>query len=325
VLATAALPACVLLTTLLVLPNVVWQWSHGWPFFEVIAGDAAHRHAFTNGIALESQDFAANTIAYLGEQLLYTNPAAAPVWIAGLIGPLAWPRLRDVRFVSIAYALLVAAAVALEAKGYYTTGIYATLFAIGSCVVERAPAWLRAATFAVASAVALATLPISLPVLPIDGFIAYSRAIGLASASVSAPPVMQPLYAEEFGWEGLARDVAAVYQSMPHRARIAVYADTYADAGAIDFYGAKFGLPPAIGSQNTYWLWGPRDYDGRKMIAVGASRIDLLKKYYRSCDLIRTSVEPLKAVVEGPAPIYRCSGPRMPFSSIWPKLRWYGA
>ena len=109
------------------------------------------------------------------------------------------------------------------------------------------------------------------------------------------------------------------------RARTAIYADTYADAGAIDFFGPRYGLPAAISSQNNYYLWGTRGYDGRELIAIGATRIDLLRRYYRSVTLVRTSTEPLKWIVEGPSPIYLCRDPVAPLDAIWPNLRWYGA
>ena len=47
------------------------------------------------------------------------------------------------------------------------------------------------------------------------------------------------------------------------------------------------------------------------MIAIGVSRIDLLRQYYCSCRIVRTSNEPLEWVVEGPAPIYLCTDPTM--------------
>ncbi len=139
--------------------------------------------------------------------------------------------------------------------------------------------------------------------------------------------MIQPVFAEQFGWDRLARDVAGVYFSLPPplRERTAIYADTYGDAGAIDFFGPRYGLPPAISSQNNYYLWGTRGYDGATMIAIGATRIDLLRRYYRRVTLVRTSTEPLKWVVEGPAPIYLCSDPVAPLSEIWPSLRWFGA
>ena len=235
--------------------------------------------------------------------------------------------LRDVRFVSVAYLVLFVVAAALGAKGYYIVGIYASLLAIGAVALERTPAWIGNTAFALLAAVGIVMMPISIPVLPIQGFIAYTKLLGLTGRDGTPARLIQPVFAEEFGWGRLARDVASVYQSLPQadRERAAIYADTYGDAGALDFFGPKYGLPPAISSQNTYYLWGPGTATGDAMIAIGASRIDLLKKYFRSVTLVRTSTEPYKWIVEGPAPIYLCRDPVAPLKDIWPNLRWYGA
>lgn len=327
VLANKWMPLSALLALLLVAPNLIWQAQHGWPFFEVLQQDAAHRHAFNTGLTLEYQSIVPNALAFAGEQLLYTNPVAVPLWLAGIIAPFARRELRQLRFISIAYIVLFVAAVLLEAKGYYIIGIYGSLFAIGAVVVERAPAWIRTAQFATLALVAVLILPLSLPVLRISDFIAYTALLGMTGRDGQPPRLVQPVYAEEFGWDRLARDVSKFYNVLAPgtRSLTGIYADTYADAGAIDLFGPRYGLPPAISSQNTYWLWGTHGYDGKTLIAIGASRIDLLKRYYRSVQLIRTSNEPLKWAVEGPAPIYLCTDPILPFDQIWPHLRWYGA
>ena len=312
---------------LLLAPNLGWQVAHGWPIVEVLRGDAAHRPGLQNGLALESVDLARNAVAFLIEQLLYTNPLAAPVWIAGLIAPFCNSKLRDLRFIPIAYGVLLVAAVALAAKGYYIVGVYAALFAIGGVAFERAAGWFRIPAIAAMLAVGIAALPLSIPVLSPGTLIAYTRVLGLTGRDGTPPHLIQPVFAEEFGWQRLARDVASVYRSLPRGIRkdAAIYADTYGDAAALDFYGPGYGLPPAISSQNAYYLWGTRGYDGRVLIAIGATHAGLLRKYYRSVSLVRTSAEPLKWVVEGPAPIYLCRNPVAPLSVIWPRLRWYGA
>jgi hypothetical protein len=214
----------------------------------------------------------------------------------------------------------------LGAKGYYIVGFYASLLAIGSVGVERAQAPLRATVFGLLAGVGLIALPLSLPVLPVDGLIAYTQRFGLTGRDGAPPHLIEPVFAEEFGWQRLARDVAGEYFSLPSRVRegTAIYADTYADAAALDFYGSRYGLPAPISSHN-YYLWGTRGYDGRTLVAIGATQIDRLRRYYRSVVLVRTSAEPYKWVVEGPAPIYLCRDPIAPLSVIWPELRWYGA
>lgn len=308
-------------------PNLGWQAAHGWPFFEVVRGDAAHRPAFANGLTLEYRNFTNNATAFSLEQLLYTNPLAVPVWLCGVIAPFRVAALRDLRFIAIAYVVLFLAAVTLGAKGYYIIGIYAALLAIGAVAIERVAVPLRSALLGGLVAVALLALPLSLPVLPVESLVAYTKLLGLTGRDGTPAHLIQPVFAEEFGWNRLAQDVARVYYALPGdvRARTAIYADTYGDAGALDFFGARYGLPPAISSQNNYYLWGTHGYDGSTLVAIGATRIDVLRQYFRSVRLVDISAEPLKWIVEGPAPIYLCRDPIAPLSQIWPHLRWYGA
>jgi hypothetical protein len=310
----------------LLAPNIAWQTSHGWPFFEVLRGNSAHRPAFANGIALESYNLLLNARDFAIEQLLYTNPIAVPIWLTGLIAPFRIRALRDLRFVTIAYAFGFVVAVALFAKGYYIIGFYAALFAIGAVAVERAAAPVRVALFVAVLAVGIVAMPLSLPVLTVDRLVAYSTLLGLTGRDSTPAHLIQPVFAEEFGWDRLAGDVARVYFALPpaERERTAIYADTYGDAAAIDFFGPRHGLPQAISSQNNYYLWGTRGYDGTTLIAIGATRIDRLRAKYRSITLAATSTEPYKWVVEGPDPIYILRGPIAPLPLIWPSLRWFG-
>lgn len=309
------------------LPNLGWQAVHGWPFFAVLRGDAAHRPSFASGLGLESVSLGRNALAFAAEQLVYTNVLAVPLWVAGLVAPFRLRGLRDIRFLAVAFAIALVAAVALGAKGYYIVGIYASLLAIGAVAIERAAAGVRVALMAAIAATGLAMAPFSIPLLSVSTFVAYTQTLGLTGRGGTPAHLVQPVFAEEFGWDRLARDVARVYAVLPPRIRTgtAVYADTYGDAGALDFYGPRYGLPPAISSQNSYYLWGTHGYDGATLIAVGASRIDVLRRYYRSVTLVRTSIEPRKWMVEGPAPIYLCRDPVAPLPAIWPHLRWYGA
>lgn len=313
----------------LIAPNVVWQAVHGWPFVQVVAGDFAHRHPFNTGLQLEYRNFMQNAAAFCLEQLVYTNPLSVPIWLAGL-GAFGFSRqFRDLRFIAIAYVALLVLAIWLEGKGYYIIGVYAVLLSAGAVIVERAVARtsLRAAAVAVFLIFTLPFVPLSLPVLPIQTFIAYSKALHLTGQNGEPAHVIQPVYAEEFGWDELARHVAAVYHALPPavRAHAGIFADTYADAGALDFYGPRYGLPPPISAQNTYYLWGTRNYDGRALIVVGATQADIVRRYFRKMTLAATYGHPYKWIVEGPTPIYLCSEPIVPLAQIWPHLRWFGA
>lgn len=317
------------ISVIVLLPNLAWQAQHSWPFVSVVMGDFAHRHPFQTGVSLEYMDFRQNAVAFITEQLVYTNPAIACVWVAGALLTAYHRDYRRYRFIGLAFMYVLASAVALEAKGYYIIGVYAGLLAAGGVAVERLVprTFARALVMTAVFVPALLTLPLALPVLPVDDLIAYTRALRLTGQNGTPARLIQPVYAEEFGWEGLARSVAGVYNALPAdvRSRTAVFADTYGDAGALDFFGPRFGLPAVISSQNSYYLWGTRGYDGRTMIVVGATQIERIRRLYRSVRLVRTYANAYKWVVEGPAPIFLCTDPIAPLPQLWPKLRWYGA
>lgn len=317
--------------TLLVLaPNLAWQAAHGWPMLAVLRGDVLGRHAFNSGMQFEFRQPLVNAGVFFLEQLLFFNPVAVPVWIAGAITLLWSTQLRPYRFIAIAFVLLLAAAALLNGKGYYIAGIYAPLLCAGWVALERLgsarPGWRHFAAGAVVVSAAILA-PFTIPVLSASGLVGYSRLLGVTGRNGTPPRLVQPLFADEFGWEGLARRVAVVYHKIPlqQRRRTAIFSDTYAGAGAIEFYGPRYGLPQPISGQNQYYLWGTRGYDGSSVLAIGASQADLLHMLFRRVILAGTFEDPYRWAIEGPTPIFLCTQPVAPLDRLWPRLRWYGA
>jgi hypothetical protein len=317
--------------TLIVLaPNLWWQGIHGWPMLAVLRGDVLGRHAFNSGIQFEFAQPLVNASVFFLEQLLFFNPVAVPLWIAGTIALLRAPDLRRYRFIAIAFLLLIAAAALLNGKGYYVAGIYTPLICAGWVAIERAwnarPAWRALAAGAVLVSAALLA-PFTIPLVSPETLISYSQFLRITGRNGTPPHLVQPLFADEFGWQGLTRRVAELYDQLPpqQRRRTAIFSDTYAGAAAIEFYGPQYGLPQPISGQNQYYLWGTRGYDGSSVLAVGASQADLLHIFFRHVVLAGTFQDPFRWAIEGPTPVFLCTQPIAPLNEIWPRLRWYGA
>jgi hypothetical protein len=62
--------------------------------------------------------------------------------------------------------------------------------------------------------------------------------------------------------------VAQVYHHLrpEDEKRAAIFCQNYGEAGAIDFFGPKLGLPPAISGHQNYFLWGQRDWTGEVIL-----------------------------------------------------------
>lgn len=318
-----------IVTAVLVLPNALWQIAHGLPMLEVIHNDQLNRHALANGMADESPNRWINALYMFGLQFAYNNPLFAPVWIAGLI--FAW-RQQRYRFLTVAYLLLLGVLILTIGRGYYIQGVYPALFAAGAVAIERAVALrsraLKSAILAVTFVAGLPMFPLSLPILPLPSYMAYERAIGL---SRPAPPdgkshLINPMFADQLGWKTMSATVAEAYWSLPPAQRriTAVFADRYAYAGALDYYGPQFGLPPVISPNNNYYLWGTRGYSGQSMVAVGATDYWLLLHWFGSVKQIAVYRNEYRWMLEGPLPIYLCTHPRVPLAAMWPALKYYG-
>ncbi|MBV9232609.1 MAG: glycosyltransferase family 39 protein [Candidatus Eremiobacteraeota bacterium] len=328
---------------LLTLPNALWQITHGLPMLETLHNDQLNRHALANGMADESPNRWINALYMFGLQFAYNNPAYAAVWIWGL----AWLWRSDrsdrddigrYRYLAVAYLLLFVVLIATIGRGYYIQGFYPALFAAGAVAIERALDARRArsrgwngaqpAILAGTFVLGLPMFPLSIPVLSLPSYMAYERAIGL---SRPAPPdnayhLINPMFADQLGWPAMTQTVAGAYWALPARQRniTAIFADRYAYAGALDFYGPRYGLPTVISPNNNYYLWGTRGYTGQSVLAVGATDYRLLLRWFGSVRQVAVYRNDLRWMLEGPLPIYWCTRPRAPLPAMWPHFKYYG-
>ena len=80
---------------------------------------------------------------------------------------------------------------------------------------------------------------------------AYARAIGATAALRTNTGEAEQLpqdYADMIGWEQQVRAVADVYRALPpeDRGRTVLVAANYGEAGALDFFGPRYGLPRVV-------------------------------------------------------------------------------
>ena len=81
------------------------------------------------------------------------------------------------------------------------------------------------------------------------------------------------------GWPEQVAAVAEVFRGLSpeDRSKAIIIAANYGEAGAIDFYGPRLGLPNAVSAAGTYWFFGPGTKPGDVAVTVGIPREDLAK------------------------------------------------
>jgi dolichyl-phosphate-mannose-protein mannosyltransferase len=297
-------------------PNLLWQWAHGWPFFEVILPH------------LESQkNFTGPFWQFEWRQALSINLALAPLVLAGAAGSFLDRRLANARFLSLGFVLTTAFYFLQRGTNYYLFPVYPTMFVIGAMLSERLNLMVVRGWIAVALAVSAVYAPVALPILEPLQLQRYMEITGIKPAPIEAGGVGAPLtqgLSDEFGWRDLEKQVAAVYRQLSpeDQARAAILASNYGQASAIDVFGREDNLPPALSGHNQFWLWGPRGYDGSLIINVGGN----VERWRAICGSIEVAGKTENAFAmpyENDRAIFICRDLRMPLQRLWPRLKRY--
>lgn len=307
-----------LVAGMLFLPHLAWQAANGWPTLEFMRNAATQKNA------------AMSPAAFLSAQVLNTLPAL-PVWLAGL-GYLLFARpARPYRAIGGAFVAILAVMLATNAKPYYLAPAYTGLFAAGGLALERLgdgrlARGLRAAAATFIVIMGAATAPFARPVLSEDAFVAYSNWLGVQPPHEERHRLgrLPQQFADMHGWPEMAAAIGDVYQRLPQvdRARACVYLQDYGQAGAVELFGPRYGLPPAISGHNSYFLWGPGACTGEVVIAFGGQERDY-REMFSSVEraAVFTCVDCMP--YESDQAIWILRGIRAPLAQFWSRTKHY--
>jgi len=297
------------------LPNLVWNIQHHWPFFQLM-----------HNILASGRDIVRGPLAFMGDQIFMLSPLNFPIWLAGLLFLLSGRDDKRFRVLGWAFLVVLATTMLLHGKDYYSAPAYPMLLAAGAVVIERAASarrWLKPTTLVALVAGTAPLLPMMIPILPLETYVHYQETIHLSPPATEKSHLDSPLpqyYSDDLGWEQMTAAVAHEYDRLPPglRSVTAIYAQNYGEAGAIDLFGPKYGLPKAICPHQNYFLWGPRKYRGFGMIVLGDNRKNL-EKYFGQ--VIHAGNFGVPYALEH-GPIWMCTQPRgWTLKQIWPKLK----
>jgi hypothetical protein len=300
---------------LIFLPHLVWQVREGFPLIEFLRrADAV-------------KNYIQSPVEFFGGQVLMLHPLLLPVWLAGL-----WFFFsragRPWRALGWAYVVMFALLIALRGKPYYLVPAYPMLFAGGAVLLERAIErrawnWMKPAAAALVVAAGAATAPLALPVLPVETYIRYAAFMGVGEVRTERHEMgrLPQLYADMHGWENMAARVAEVYHALPaeERAQAVVFGRNYGEAGAMEYYARRYGLPRAISGHNNYYLWGPRG-DAGVVIAIGG-RAEDYREVFGDVRQAGTIVHEYAMPYESNLPIWVCRAPKATIHEVWPRVK----
>ena len=312
------LGAC--LAFLCAIPYAVWQSNRGWYFLDY-AATYAGRTTHSSPI-----------LEFLWNQILPNNIALLPVWLVGLgllLFGKSWTRYR---FFGYGYLVLCVSVFVLGGQFYFMLPIYAVLVAAGAVWIEQwfdrrsnAERPLRAGMIAVPLVyvlLSLPALPFGVPLLPVDLLVHYLAPVGVdAGVKTQDRRIndLPPHVADRFGWEEMARDVAAVYHRVQSASPdpVGVTTGNWGEASALHVYSGEFGLPePVTGDGWFYFEALRRGEFPTRYVAIGVSSTQL-QSIFQHVDLESVFTNPHCMPDENNNAIYYCTDPRIDLKKYW--------
>lgn len=284
-------------------PNVAYQVVNGFPQLDMAAALADDRGDEAR-------------VLFLPMQLVIVGVPLVPIWAVGLLALWRRPAWRPVRALAVAYPVVCLLLLAAAGQFYYTMGLVLTLYAAGCVVVvpwlSRGAVALRRLVVAVGLAVnMLLSVLTALPVLP--------RSV-LADTPV---PAMNQTIRDQVGWESYVRQVGDAYHrlSPADRARTVIITSNYGEAGAIDRYGERYGLPAVYSGHNELYRHGPPPPAAEIALLVIQGDAPGLRDAFDSCEVVGRLDNGIGVDNEEQGTRIRvCRGPRAPWPQLWPRF-----
>jgi hypothetical protein len=240
----------------------------------------------------------------------------------GLVALLTAARFQRHRALGWTCAGAFAVLLLLQGKPYYVGPVYPALYGAGAVTLERG--WVRWPVAILSLGYGALMLPIALPVLPPEPMAAYVQSIGATPALRTNRGELDRLpqdFADMLGWEEQVAAVAAVYRALPEEERreAVLIAANYGEAGAIDFFGPRHGLPGVVSPAGSYWFFGPGENPGHVAVTIGASAEDLAP-FFDSLQVGTRVVNEWAVEEERDVPILVARRPRRSLQEVWPTL-----
>jgi len=309
---------------LLFLPYLIWQVEYNYPTLEFMRNASMYKNVhFT-------------PVEFMKEHMLQAHPLA---FILVLIAIYLFFFNREgikYRLFGWMYVSILIFLVITHAKPYYSAPILPLMFAGGAIgfisllaiIHKKAIAGIIFSLYLILlilSGIVLA--PLTLPVLPIEKYIDYQKALGIPSnvGENHEMGILPQMYADMFGWEEMVSEVAKVYHGLPleEQEKCVIFGSNYGEAGAIDFFSDKYKLPGAISNHNNYWIWGPGQDSIGVLIVIGIEENEL-KEVFREVEQAGIFRNKYVMPYENNLPIFICRNAIIPLGEIWKNIKSFG-
>ena len=250
------------LATLLVLPNLIWQYVNGFPVVKHL--NELSRTQLVN----------VNRVDFLKEQMLFFMGSLFVI-MAAFVAFVIYRPFRKYRIFGWSFLFTITLFVYLKAKAYYAIGLYPIFLAFGAVYLEqiltgRWVRYLRPVAIILPLLLFLPLLKIAFPnhsPQEIRQHAQQYKDFGLLRWEDGKEHDLPQDFADMQGWKELALKVDKAMATIADKEHTLLLCDNYGQAGAINYYSATKNIG-AVSMNADYINWFRLDKEIRNVILI---------------------------------------------------------
>lgn len=265
----------ILVGSLIFLPNLLWQYTNHFPvLYHMNELQRTQLQYISPG-------------SFLAAQLIMNLPCFF-IWLTGLYALFFVKRFRDHMYIGIAYLGVITLLLIGHGKSYYSLGIYPVLFAFGACQLEQLTLFRFAITryimIIIPALCGYWLIPIALPTKPPEQLTAFygkmrsAHALGILKWEDGKDHPLPQDFADMLGWEEMAQKAGKAYNALDanEKSKTLVFCDNYGQAGALNYYRKKYGLPVTYSDNASFLYWMPdsEQYDNILLVTYDEKEME---------------------------------------------------
>ena len=253
-----------LLGLILFLPNLLWQYNHGFPV-------VLHMK-----VLRETQLIHVSSLGFIKDQLLFLA-GALPLFIAAFFAFFNHSEFKKFKVVGLTFILVMAIFLLLKAKNYYALGLYPVLFSFGSVYLEKK----FPKKFPIIS-----TIYLTINILMFIGVVKFMfpilspeaiserkdqfESMGLMRWEDGKNHQLPQDFADMIGWKEMATNTFTAYNRLTEvdKKGTLIFCDNYGQAGALNFYN-RGKTTEAYSFSTDYLFWIPENLRITNVILIG--------------------------------------------------------
>ena len=250
---------CVTISSLFLIPNIIWQIKHDFPSLEFY---------LTN---LEIKNVRIPVSDYLTLITFVYNPYTMIILIMGAGFLILKKQNSEYKVFGILFLLIfifffINRTGRIDRISFSLLGVIpAGAIFVNQLLEKMKHKWIYYAGGILMISSFIMIIPLLMPFLNYEYSAKLTNFYGLnTEVEAGKKPLIPQLLADRIGWQEKADMVGQVYLSLPEteREKTIIAADNYGNAGALELYGKKYGFKNVVSGHNNYYIWSSERLEG---------------------------------------------------------------